>query len=76
MSHRLFIVICRRLNDGYMVAGLTIERPAPTGCTCCGAGNNFNCSAGIGTPESAAAQYSMAELRARKLMPRICNLLA
>ncbi len=76
MNQRLFIVICRRLNDGFVVAGLTVERPASTGCNCCCGEYNFSCSAGISTSENAAAQYSMAELRTHKLMPKICNLLA
>jgi hypothetical protein len=73
MKRTLFIVISRRLGDGYMMAGLKIEQPAPTGCACCCVEKNFRCSAGIRTSESAAAQYSMTESHTRKLMPNICN---
>jgi hypothetical protein len=35
MNRTLFIVICRRLDDGYMMAGMKIEQPAPAGCAYC-----------------------------------------
>jgi hypothetical protein len=73
MNRTLFIVIFRRLDDDYMMAGMKFEQPAPAGCAYCCGENSFSCSVGIRTSESAAAQYSMTQLHTRKLMSNIYN---